>query len=161
MSRQGEKLKRLVSYYCNKLFSLNNFFNFNCVIAYDFFAVGYILAKEMRCNPIEALVVCDANYSLGSYFTLHPVTEQDIIRHSAALGDGSIRCFDAFQLTFLKTTFSIFLNLFLQLVNLSIATRKFPEIYKLASVFLLNKSNDYQDKNNYYLQTNFSAEYIL
>lgn len=59
-----------------------------------------------------------------SVFTLHPVTEQDVIRHAAALRGGSAPGFHGISANILKDNMFYFSNPILHLVNLSVATGK-------------------------------------
>lgn len=93
------------------------------MFSFFFFAVGDNLAKEIICNPREVLVVNDSNYSQVSVFTLQPVTEQDVIRHTNALGGRSPPGFDSISVKILKNNSLVCAKPILSLVNFEYCNR--------------------------------------
>lgn len=109
--------------------------------------IGQTLALSIPVtnNPI----MNDADYRLDCVFHLHTITEPDIIRHVTSLRGGSAPGCDNVPANVVKQNIHILAKPLLHLVNLSISTGIFPDIYKTAKVFPLYKANDYTDKNNF------------
>lgn len=94
-------------------------------------------------------VANDADYRLDISFNLRPVSELDIIRHITGLRGGSAPGLDGVSADVLKENAKYFSKPLLHLLNLSITAGVFPNDFKIAKVFPLYKSNDFNDKNNF------------
>nr|WDQ26714.1 Dicer 2 [Sogatella furcifera]WOZ50366.1 endoribonuclease Dcr 2-like protein [Sogatella furcifera] len=119
-----------------------------------FSAVGQTLAGSIDSGG--ALVVDDMDYIPDTQFTLHTVTELDILRHTNALRCGSAPGIDGVTASFLKDNIHIFIKPFLHIINLSMKKGIFPDVFKIAKVFPLHKSGSYTDENNFLNDKNVS-----
>lgn len=72
-----------------------------------------------------------------------------MLRHVTGLRGGSAPGCDGVPASVLKNNFYLFSKPLLHIVNLSISNGIFPDIFKIAKIFPLYKSNDYTDRNNF------------
>lgn len=114
----------------------------------EYFAqVGYNLAKEIDSSGPPA--VDDSAHALGSVFTLHTITEHDLLKYVTSLRGNSAPGVDGIKASFLKEHFHILSKPLLHIVNESIRSGEFPDVFKVAKVIPLYKSNDVTCTSNF------------
>ncbi len=113
-----------------------------------FVNVGSNLANALpaRGGP---LVVDDTVFSTRHVFTLEPVTEDQVVQCVGEMRGNSAPGFDDISTKFLKQHLIHLVKPLIHIINLSITSGVFPDIYKFALVTPLHKSGDKSNVSNY------------
>lgn len=112
-----------------------------------FSQVGYNLASKIDCSGPP--VVNDDDYTSDAQFTLHQITNDELRVYVNSLRGGSAPGYDGISANFLKNNFNAFCKPLLHIINLSLKTGIFPEVFKIAKVIPIYKSNDFTASSNY------------
>lgn len=115
----------------------NNFFS----------SVGQNLANNIKSDGDP--VVIDEDYRQHTCLTLQTVTEQDVVRLVLGLRGGSAPGHDGISAEVLKLNLHILCRPLCYLSNLSLVSGVYPDIFKLAKVIPIHKSEAFTDKNNF------------
>lgn len=109
--------------------------------------VGYDLARVIDSSGPP--VVKDNDFAVDSTFSLHTITENDLRRYITSMRGGSAPGYDCVPASFLINNQQAFIKPLLHIINSSIRAGVFPDVFKVAKVIPLFKSNDVTQKSNF------------
>jgi len=112
-----------------------------------FSRVGENLASALDSSGEP--VVNDEAYATQTVFTLHTVTEEELLKYVTSLRGGSAPGFDCISADFLKQHFNVLKIPLLHIVNTSLRTGEFPDAFKVAKVIPIYKGNDITNVANF------------
>jgi len=112
-----------------------------------FSKVGENLARAIDTSGEP--VVRDEDHGVQTIFNLRTITEDQLLHYVTSLRGASAPGYDCVSAGLLKQHFNVLKQPLLHIVNTSMQTGEFPDVFKIAKVIPIYKSNDVTSTSNY------------